>query len=64
MVVALYDDPKGGYPPKYARDSIPDVPFTTDVAIGDFTPGDLLGSVSGELGLRKVLKLCPSFHAP
>ena len=54
IVVALYDDPQTGYPPKYVRDSIPDIPFTTPVQGHGFTPGQLLGCVSGELGLRNV----------
>jgi len=43
---------------RYARDSIPPTPpgHPTDVSIGDFTPGELLGCVSGELGLRKFLE--------
>lgn len=62
VVLVLYDDPETGYPPKYARDSIPKIegypdgqtaPTPSDV---DFTPGELLGSVSGELGLRKFLE--------
>lgn len=56
IVCALYDDPTEGYPPKYARDDVPKIDFTTDVSIGDFTPGELLGCVSGELGLRKFLE--------
>eukprot|EP00051_Salpingoeca_urceolata_P035322 m.29213 g.29213 ORF g.29213 m.29213 type:complete len:421 (-) comp9069_c0_seq1:91-1353(-) len=56
VVCVLYDDPVAGYPPKYARDDVPPVPFTTDVNIGDFTPGELLGCVSGELGLREFLE--------
>ena len=60
--MALYDDPVNGYPPKYARDSIPEI---TKYADGqtvptpskvDFSPGELLGCVSGELGLRKFLE--------
>jgi formate dehydrogenase len=59
---ALYDDPLTGYPPKYARDSIPKITKypdgqNTPTPSGvDFRPGDLLGCVSGELGLRKFLE--------
>lgn len=62
VLVALYDDPVAGYPPQYARDSIPEisvypdgqsVPSPSEVP---FTPGQLLGCVSGELGLRKFLE--------
>jgi formate dehydrogenase len=60
--MALYDDPVTGYPTKYARDDIPKLTHYPDgqtvpnpEAI-DFTPGELLGSVSGELGLRKYLE--------
>jgi formate dehydrogenase len=62
VLCVLYDDPIDGYPPKYARDNIPKIErypggqtAPTPSAI-DFRPGDLLGSVSGELGLRKFLE--------
>jgi formate dehydrogenase len=62
IVCVLYDDPVDGYPPKYARDDIPKLSrypdgqaLPTPSAI-DFTPGELLGCVSGELGLRKFLE--------
>ncbi len=61
-VMVLYPDPVGGYPPKYARDSIPEIhnypggaTLPTPSKI-DFTPGELLGSVSGALGLRKFFE--------
>jgi formate dehydrogenase len=69
VVLVLYDDPVTGYPPKYIRDDIPkiegyptgatgkDIVQTTPTPSGvDFRPGDLLGCVSGELGLRKFLE--------
>lgn len=62
VVVALYDDPVTGYPPIYARDSIPKITSYPDgqkvpsPSAIDFTPGHLLGCVSGELGLRKFLE--------
>jgi formate dehydrogenase len=62
VLCVLYDDPVDGYPPRYARDGIPAIEgypggqtAPTPEAI-DFTPGDLLGSVSGELGLRRFLE--------
>jgi formate dehydrogenase len=62
VLCVLYDDPVDGYPPAYARDGIPTIEryhdgqtTPTPEAI-DFTPGELLGSVSGELGLRKFLE--------
>jgi formate dehydrogenase len=62
IVCVLYDDPVDGYPPKYARDDIPKIEkypdgqtTPTPNAI-DFSPGELLGCVSGELGLRKFLE--------
>ncbi len=62
VVCVLYDDPITGYPKTYARDGIPKLDhypggqtLPTPKAI-DFTPGALLGSVSGELGLRKYLE--------
>src|SRR5216684_2260573 len=62
VLCVLYDDPVGGYPMSYARDEIPrieryyDGQTTPTPAHVDFTPGVLLGSVSGELGLRRFLE--------
>jgi len=62
ILCVLYDDPVDGYPPDYPRDGIPTIERypdgqTTPTPDGiDFTPGELLGSVSGELGLRKFLE--------
>jgi len=62
VVVALYDDPVDGYPTSYARDSLPKLDKYPDGQTlpspkgRDFTEGALLGSVSGELGLRKFLE--------
>jgi formate dehydrogenase len=62
VLCVLYDDPVDGYPTSYARDGIPTIEryhdgMTTPTPDGiDFTPGELLGSVSGELGLRKFLE--------
>jgi len=62
VVAVLYDDPVDGYPKTYARDDIPKVErypdgMTTPTPSAiDFKPGQLLGSVSGELGLRKFLE--------
>jgi formate dehydrogenase len=62
VLCVLYDDPIDGYPPDYSRDGIPTIdrypggqttPTPTEVG---FTPGELLGSVSGELGLRQFLE--------
>jgi formate dehydrogenase len=62
ILCVLYDDPVSGYPPEYARDEIPKIegyhdgqttPTPEEI---DFTPGELLGSVSGELGLRSFLE--------
>jgi formate dehydrogenase len=62
VLAVLYDDPVDGYPKTYARDDIPRIERYADgqkpptpKAI-DFKPGQLLGSVSGELGLRKFLE--------
>jgi len=62
IVCVLYDDPVGGYPTTYPRDGLPKLErypdgqtVPTPSAI-DFTPGELLGSISGELGLRKYLE--------
>jgi formate dehydrogenase len=62
VICVLYDDPVGGYPKSYARDDLPKLErypdgqtLPTPEKI-DFKPGELLGSVSGELGLRKFLE--------
>ena len=62
ILCVLYDDPVDGYPTSYARDDVPHIEnyyggatTPTPEAI-DFTPGELLGSVSGELGLRTFLE--------
>jgi formate dehydrogenase len=62
VLCVLYDDPVTGYPTSYARDGVPSLDqypggqsVPTPGAI-DFVPGELLGSVSGELGLRKFLE--------
>ncbi|WJR33427.1 NAD-dependent formate dehydrogenase [Mycobacteroides immunogenum] len=58
-VMVLYPDPLDGYPPKYARASIPVIECYPDgsslpsPSVIDFRPGELLGCVSGALGLRK-----------
>jgi len=63
IVCVLYDDPVGGYPPQYARREIPSLAAYPDgqtmpsPAEIDFVPGELLGSVSGGLGLRGFLEL-------
>ena len=58
ILCALYGDPINGYPKESLRD---DIPTVTHYANGqtaptphhvDFVPGELLGSVTGELGLR------------
>jgi formate dehydrogenase len=62
IVCVLYPDPKNGYPPPVVRDSLPTITGYPDGQTlpnpqhVDFTPGQLLGSVSGELGLRKFLE--------
>jgi formate dehydrogenase len=62
IVCVLYDDPVDGYPKSYPRDDIPKIEAypdgqTTPSPKGiDFKPGELLGSVSGELGLRRFLE--------
>ncbi|MGH3327231.1 MAG: NAD-dependent formate dehydrogenase, partial [Streptomycetales bacterium] len=62
VICVLYDDPVSGYPDSYARDEIPKLerypggqtlPSPQRI---DFRPGQLLGSVSGELGLRRFLE--------
>ncbi|MGH8532385.1 MAG: NAD-dependent formate dehydrogenase [Gammaproteobacteria bacterium] len=62
VVCVLYDDPVTGYPKSYARDDVPKLERYPDGQSLpspkriDFRPGELLGSVSGALGLRKFLE--------
>ncbi|MCX4406838.1 NAD-dependent formate dehydrogenase [Streptomyces sp. NPDC059441] len=62
ILAVLYPDPVGGYPPDYARDEIPAITgypggqTAPTPQTKDFTPGQLLGCVSGELGLRRFLE--------
>jgi formate dehydrogenase len=62
VLCVLYDDPEDGYPPDYARDDVPRIETYPDGQTApspsaiDFTPGELLGSVSGALGLRDFLE--------
>jgi len=62
VLCVLYADPIDGYPTSYPRDGVPPIAAypggqttPTPKAI-DFTPGELLGSVTGELGLRNFLE--------
>ena len=61
ILLVLYDDPKDGYPTAGVRDDLPHIgsypdgqSLPTPQAI-DFQPGQLLGSVTGALGLRDWL---------
>ncbi|WP_329385428.1 NAD-dependent formate dehydrogenase [Streptomyces sp. NBC_01716] len=62
ILCVLYDDPTDGQPTTYARDDLPVIDHypggqtTPTPESTDFTPGHLLGSVSGELGLRSFLE--------
>jgi formate dehydrogenase len=62
IVCVLYDDPTTGFPTSYARDDIPTIESypggqtAPSPKAVDFKPGALLGSVSGELGLRRFLE--------
>lgn len=62
VLCVLYDDLQDGYPETYAREGLPQIErypggqtVPSPKAI-DFTPGELLGSVSGALGLRGWLE--------
>src|SRR6202171_1629293 len=62
VICVLFDDPIDGYPKAYPRNDLPRIDrypggqsLPTPAAI-DFKAGSLLGSVSGELGLRKFLE--------
>jgi formate dehydrogenase len=62
VLCVLYQDPVDGHPQEYARDEIPSIESyyggqtTPSPERVDFTPGELLGSVSGGLGLRRFLE--------
>ena len=62
ILCVLYDDPKGGMPESYPLTDLPKLEKYPDGMTlpspkgRDFNPGDLLGCVSGELGLRKFLE--------
>jgi formate dehydrogenase len=62
VLCVLYPDPIDGYPKSYARDDIPEITkypdgmTTPTPSVVDFKPGELLGSVSGMLGLHKFLE--------
>ena len=63
VLCVLYPDPVDGYPPRYVRD---DIPVITRYADGQaapsppgplgFKPGELVGCVSGALGLRSYME--------
>ena len=62
ILCILYDDPKDGMPSSYPVKELPKLKKYPDgMALPspkgrDFKPGELLGCVSGELGLRKFLE--------
>ena len=62
VLCILYDDPTGGMPTSYPLSDLPTIEkypdgMTLPSTNGrDFNPGELLGCVSGELGLRKYLE--------
>ena len=62
ILCILYDDPKKGMPKAYPLSDLPKLEKYPDGMSlptpkgRDFTPGQLLGCVSGELGLRKFLE--------
>ena len=62
VLCILYDDPKDGMPKSYPLKDLPKLEKYPDGMSlpspkgRDFTPGQLLGCISGELGLRKFLE--------
>ena len=62
VLCILYDDPKEGMPKSYPLSELPKIEKYPDGMTlpspkgRDYTPGQLLGCVSGELGLRKFLE--------
>lgn len=61
VLCVLYPDPEMGFPPAYVRESLPRLTRYPDgqtlpsPGSVDFTPGHLLGSVSGGLGLERFV---------
>ncbi|KWC91607.1 NAD-dependent formate dehydrogenase [Burkholderia cepacia] len=63
VLCVLYPDPTTGYPPHYVRDGIPVITaysggqrVPSPQGSPGFRPGELVGCVSGELGLRPYLE--------
>lgn len=62
ILCVLYPDPVNGMPTVYPRDQIPQIASYPDGQTLpspqkiEFIPGELLGSISGELGLREFLQ--------
>ena len=62
VLCILYDDPTNGMPTSYPMEDLPVIDKYPDGMTlpspngRDFNPGELLGCVSGELGLRKYLE--------
>jgi formate dehydrogenase len=62
VLCVLYDDPVDGYPPRYSRDDIPIISRYPDGQTApspqaiSFRPGELVGSLGGELGLREFVE--------
>ena len=62
ILCILYDDPINGMPKNYPLEDLPKIDKYPDGMTlpspkgRDFNPGELLGCVSGELGLRKFLE--------
>jgi formate dehydrogenase len=63
VLCVLYPDPETGYPPPYPRRAIPAIARYANGQMAPapkgplgFTPGELVGCVSGELGLRPYLE--------
>jgi formate dehydrogenase len=62
IICVLYPDPEGGHPSSYPRDGLPRIELypggqsTPTPKATDFKPGELLGDVTGGLGLRRFLE--------
>ncbi len=63
VLCVLYPDPTSGYPPCYTRSAIPRIEVYANGQLAPsplpplgFKPGELVGCVSGELGLRAYLE--------
>jgi formate dehydrogenase len=62
FLLVTYPDPESGHPPKYVRDSIPEIKSYPGGATAptpgaiSFKPGELLGDETGAFGIKSWLE--------